>query len=52
MLMAGIYSPDGRYAILTREAGTAFSVIHDRMPVINTSSTCRRVADGYDGRIG
>ena len=34
MHMAGIYSDDGRYAILTREAGPAFCGIHDRMPAI------------------
>jgi putative SOS response-associated peptidase YedK len=32
--IAGIYSPDGRFAVLTREAGPGLSEIHDRMPVI------------------
>ena len=34
MLMAGIYAPGGRFAILTREAAPAISEIHNRMPVI------------------
>lgn len=32
--MAGIFSSDGRFAILTREAVPALAEIHDRMPVI------------------
>ena len=43
MLMAGIYSADGRYAILTREAGAEFYDIHDRMPVIIPKA----LADGW-----
>ncbi|MDR1065336.1 MAG: SOS response-associated peptidase [Oscillospiraceae bacterium] len=34
MYMAGIYSEDGRFAILTRDAPPEISEIHDRMPVI------------------
>jgi putative SOS response-associated peptidase YedK len=34
LYMAGIYSPDGRFAILTRAAAPAIFEIHDRMPVI------------------
>jgi putative SOS response-associated peptidase YedK len=34
LYMAGIYSPDGRFAVLTREAVPGLSKIHDRMPVI------------------
>ena len=34
MYMAGIYSADGKYAILTRDAAPAVAEIHDRMPVI------------------
>ena len=34
MLMAGIYDPGGRFAILTREASPAIMEIHNRMPVI------------------
>jgi len=34
MYMAGIYSEDGRFAILTREASPSVAQIHDRMPVI------------------
>ena len=34
MYMAGVYSNDGRFAILTREAAPAILEIHDRMPVI------------------
>jgi putative SOS response-associated peptidase YedK len=34
LYMAGIYSPDGRFAVLTREAAPELSEIHDRMPVI------------------
>ena len=34
MYMAGVYSVDGRFAILTREAARAILEIHDRMPVI------------------
>ena len=34
MYMAGIHSGGGQYAILTREATAAISIIHDRMPVI------------------
>jgi len=34
MYIAGIYSGDGRFAILTRAAAPALSEIHDRMPVI------------------
>jgi len=34
MFMAGIYSGDGCFAILTREASPSIAGIHDRMPVI------------------
>lgn len=34
MYMAGIYSDDGGFAIITREATDVVSAIHDRMPVI------------------
>jgi len=34
LYMAGIYSGDGRFAILTRAATPAVADIHDRMPVI------------------
>jgi len=34
MYMAGIYSQDGRYAILTRAASPTIAEVHDRMPVI------------------
>ena len=34
MYMAGIYSVDGRFAILTRAAAPTILEIHDRMPVI------------------
>jgi putative SOS response-associated peptidase YedK len=34
LYMAGIYSPSGRFAILTREAAPALAAIHSRMPVI------------------
>ena len=34
LYMAGIYSTDGRFAILTRDAAPAMTEIHDRMPVI------------------
>jgi len=34
MYMAGIYSEDGKFAILTREATSEIYEIHDRMPVI------------------
>jgi len=34
LYMAGIYSTDGRFAILTRDAAPGISAIHDRMPVI------------------
>ena len=34
MYMAGIYSLDNRFAILTREATSAIANIHNRMPVI------------------
>jgi putative SOS response-associated peptidase YedK len=34
LYMAGIYSQDGRFAILTRDATLAMTKIHDRMPVI------------------
>ena len=34
MYMAGIYSEDGRFAILTRNASPSVAPIHDRMPVI------------------
>ena len=34
MYMAGVYSDDGRFAVLTREAAPAILEIHDRMPVI------------------
>ena len=34
LYMAGIYSTDGRFAILTRDAAPAIMQIHDRMPVI------------------
>lgn len=34
LYMAGIYSPDGKFAILTREAAPELAEIHDRMPVI------------------
>jgi len=34
MYMAGIYSDDGRFAILTRAASPSVAGIHDRMPVI------------------
>ena len=34
MYMAGIYSSDGRFAILTRAASTVMAEIHDRAPVI------------------
>ena len=32
--MAGIYSTDGQFAILARNAASAIMQIHDRMPVI------------------
>jgi putative SOS response-associated peptidase YedK len=32
--MAGIFSPDRRFAILTREAAPMLAEIHARMPVI------------------
>ena len=32
--MAGIYTIDGKFAILTRDAAPSMTVIHDRMPVI------------------
>ena len=38
LYMAGIYSPDGRFAILTRDAAPGVSAIHDRMPVIFSKS--------------
>ena len=34
LYMAGIYSTDGRFAILTRDAATAMAEIHNRTPVI------------------
>jgi putative SOS response-associated peptidase YedK len=34
LYMAGVYSADGRFAVLTREAEGAVFEIHDRMPVI------------------
>ena len=34
MYMAGIYSPGGRFAILTCDAAPEIFAIHDRMPVI------------------
>jgi putative SOS response-associated peptidase YedK len=34
LYMAGIFSLDGKFAILTREAAPAIAEIHDRMPVI------------------
>jgi putative SOS response-associated peptidase YedK len=34
MYMAGIYSGDGRFAILTRDAAPGILEIHNRMPVI------------------
>jgi len=34
MYMAGIYSGDGRFAILTRDAAPEITEIHNRMPVI------------------
>jgi putative SOS response-associated peptidase YedK len=34
LYMAGIYSPDGCFSILTRPASLSISEIHDRMPVI------------------
>ena len=34
LYMAGIYSDDGYFAILTRDASPALSHIHDRMPLI------------------
>jgi putative SOS response-associated peptidase YedK len=34
MYMAGIYSPCGQFAILTRDAAPALAAIHGRMPVI------------------
>ncbi|MCL2337989.1 MAG: SOS response-associated peptidase [Firmicutes bacterium] len=34
MFMAGIYSSNGRFAILTRQAAPAVAAIHERMPVI------------------
>ena len=34
MYMAGIYSSDERFAVLTRAAAPAITEIHDRMPVI------------------
>ena len=34
LYMAGVYSDDGRFAILTRAAVAAILDIHDRMPVI------------------
>jgi len=34
MYMAGIYSEEGRFAILTRAASPSVASIHDRMPVI------------------
>jgi len=34
MYMAGIYSEDGRFAVLTRDASPSVAQIHDRMPVI------------------
>jgi putative SOS response-associated peptidase YedK len=36
LYMAGIHSPDGRFAILTRDAAPSIRGIHDRMPVILT----------------
>ena len=38
MFMAGIYSVDGQFAILTRAAVSAITEIHDRMPVILSKS--------------
>ena len=32
--MAGIYTTDGGFAILTRDAAPSLAHIHDRMPVI------------------
>ena len=34
LYMAGIYTTDGQFAILTRNAAAAMTEIHDRMPVI------------------
>ena len=34
LYMAGIYSTDGQFSILTRDAAPAIADIHDRMPVI------------------
>ena len=34
MYIAGIYSEDGRFAVLTRDAAPGISEIHGRMPVI------------------
>ena len=34
LYMAGIYSPSGQFAILTRDAAPMLAAIHDRMPVI------------------
>ena len=36
--MAGIYTIDGQFAILTRDAAPAIAEIHDRMPVIISKS--------------
>ena len=34
LYMAGIYTIDGQFAILTRDAAPAITEVHDRMPVI------------------
>ena len=38
LYMAGIYSPDGRFAILTRDAAPEIATVHDRIPVIFSKS--------------
>jgi putative SOS response-associated peptidase YedK len=39
LYMAGIYSEDGEFAILTRDAAPAMTEVHDRMPVIIPKSS-------------
>ena len=49
MYMAGIYSLDNRFAILTREATPPIAEIHNRMPVIIPESHIKMWLEGSDG---
>ena len=48
MYMAGIYSMDYRFAILTREATPSISEIHNRMPIIIPETHIKMWLEGSD----